>query len=526
MSQNSSSGADSGPGASSSRRRFVKAVGVAGAVGLAGCQDGSGPAAGTGTGETGDGTGGDGGGGGTVEMAMPSNVTDRAEDTRQALYDAGLSEDVEVTFLSTSEISGDVEAQYRSWLNAGRETPDVFRMDSGWTIPFIVRDQLVNLSEHLSDEATSMLDEHYFEAPLESARAPAQAVGGGATDTDTASGGGGGPRGELYGVPWQVGFPTIQYRKDLVTDAGFDPEGENWATEPMTWQRFSEVISETHGNADVQYGFNWQGTDYVGLACCTFNEFMSTWGGAYFGGRDTLFGPVGDRPVTVNEEPVHQALAMVRTLIHGSDDEYALDGYQQISPNAVLEWTEGPSLSPFTNGNAVALRYWPSGIFEAATAFEESGDLSPDDLGTMPIPYAVTEDESEYEGIGGTASALGGWHLTVNPNSQNVDAAVQVIEATMQQSFRTFQFSELGYLTGDQRLFDPENVGDVDPWGPHLETLRVAGENAIPRPVTVVWPDQSSQIASRVNAVLAQQQAPEEAMSALAQSLEEIEQSV
>ncbi|QLH84591.1 extracellular solute-binding protein [Halosimplex pelagicum] len=525
MSQDSSSGAESGPGASSSRRRFVKAVGVAGAVGLAGCQDGAGPGAGNGTDGTG-GDGGDGGGGGTVEMAMPSNVTDRAEDTRQALYDAGLSEDIDVSFLSTSEISGDVQAQYRSWLNAGRETPDVFRMDSGWTIPFIVRDQLVNLSERLSQEAQSMLDEHYFEAPLESARAPAQAVGGSGGDTDTGTGMGGGPRGELYGVPWQVGFPTIQYRSDLVTDAGFDPEGNNWGTEPMTWQRFSEVISETHGNADVEYGFNWQGTDYVGLSCCTFNEFMSTWGGAYFGGRDTLFGPVGERPVTVNEEPVHQALRMVRTLIHGSDDEQALDGYQQISPNAVLEWTEGPSLSPFTNGNAVALRYWPSGIFEAATAFEESDNLSPDDLGTMPIPYAVPEAESEYEGIGGTASALGGWHLTVNPNSQNVDAAVQVIEATMQQSFRTFQFSELGYLTGDRRLFDPENVGDVDPWGPHLETLRVAGENAIPRPVTVVWPDQSSQIASRVNAVIAQQQAPEDAMSALAGSLEEIEQSV
>jgi ABC-type glycerol-3-phosphate transport system substrate-binding protein len=520
MSQDSSSGAERGPDPSSSRRRFVKAVGVAGAVGLAGCQDGAGPGAGTGTG---DGTGG-GGGGGAVEMAMPSNVTDRAEDTRQALYDAGLSEDVEVTFLSTSEISGDVEAQYRSWLNAGRETPDVFRMDSGWTIPFIVRDQLVNLGDRLSDEALTTIEENYFDAPVQSAQAPATAVGGGGDGTATGADGGIG--GNLYGVPWQVGFPTIQYRSDLVTDAGFDPEGESWATEPMTWQRFSEVIAETHGNADVEYGFNWQGTDYVGLSCCTFNEFMTTWGGAYFGGRDTLFGPVGERPVTVNEEPVHQALAMVRTLVHGSDDEFALDGYQQISPNAVLEWTEGPSLEPFTNGNAVALRYWPSGIFEAATAFEESGDLSPDDLGTMPIPYAVTEEESEYDGIGGTASALGGWHLTVNPNSNTVDAAVQVIEATMQQSFREFQFSELGYLTGDRRLFDPENVGDVDPWGPHLETLRVAGENAIPRPVTVVWPDESSQIASRVNAVLAQQQAPEEAMSALAGSLEEIEQSV
>lgn len=49
--------------------------------------------------------------------------------------------------------------------------------------------------------------------------------GDGATDTDTEAGGDGGPRGELYGVPWQVGFPTIQYRKDLVTDARLRPGG-------------------------------------------------------------------------------------------------------------------------------------------------------------------------------------------------------------------------------------------------------------------------------------------------------------
>ncbi|PSP67219.1 sugar ABC transporter substrate-binding protein [Halobacteriales archaeon QH_8_67_27] len=512
MPKQSTSSNARGSASSSSRRRFVKAVGVAGAVGLAGCSDDGGADGGDGDDGDGAGDGGNGGtpggtGGGeaTVELAMPSNVTDNADATREALYDAGLSQDVTVEFLSTSEISGDVRNQYQSWINADRETPDVFRMDSGWTIPFIVRDQLVDLDQHLSDEASSMIEEHYFDAPV-----------------STASGSEGG----LYGVPWQVGFPTIQYRKDLVQDAGFDPEGNNWATEPMTWREFSEMVAETHSDADVQYGFNWQGSDYEGLSCCTFNEFMTSWGGAYFGGRDNLFGPVGDRPITVDEEPVLQSLRMIRTLIHGSDDEQALDGYQQISPNAVLEWTEGPSSTPFYDGDAVALRYWPSGIFEAAQAFEESEDLSTDALGVMPIPYATPEEESEYEGVGGTASALGGWHLTVNPNSTNIEAAVQVIEATMQQSFRAFQFSELGYLTGDRRLFETENVGDIEPWGPYLDTLQVAGENAIPRPVTVVWPDESSLISGAVSNVITQQAAPEEAMSSLASDFEDVENSV
>jgi ABC-type glycerol-3-phosphate transport system substrate-binding protein len=53
----------------------------------------------------------------------------------------------------------------------------------------------------------------------------------------------------------------------------------------------------------------------------------------------------------------------------------------------------------------------------------------------------------------------------------------------------------------------------------------VAGEDAIPRPVTVVWPQQSGRIASRVNAAYAQEQTPEDAMSELKSQLQQIENS-
>ncbi|WP_436908321.1 extracellular solute-binding protein [Halosimplex marinum] len=479
------------------RRRFIKVAGATGATALAGCgSDGGG----------GGGDGGDGGDGGvttttragevTVQMAMPQPVAQSADATREALHDAGLSEDITVEFLATSEISGDVRSQYQQWINAGRDKPDVFRMDNGWTIPFIARDQLVDLTNHLSEDALSLIDEQYFDAMISTAR---------------------GEDGGLYGVPWQVGFPTVQYRKDLVEEAGFDPEGESWSTEPISWERFGEVIGQTHEQSDVEYGFAWQGNDYVGLSCCTFNEFMSSWGGAYFGGRDTLLGPVGDRPVTVTEEPVREALRMARTFVQGADDEYALDGYDKISPDAVLQWTEGPSNTAFMDGNAVALRYWPSAI---PTGIETFGE----DLGVMPIPYGVPESESEYDGLGGTCSALGGWHLTVNPNSQNVGAAAEVVEATMQRSFREFEFAELNFLTADRRLFDPDVAPDS--WAPHIDTLRIAGDNAVPRPATVVWPDQSPLVSGEINAALAAQKAPEQALSDLESSLEEVESSV
>ncbi|WP_458207212.1 extracellular solute-binding protein [Haladaptatus sp. NG-SE-30] len=463
------------------RRQFVRTVGATGALtGL------SGIATATRQQQT------------TIQWAGNQVDKQNVGNINQALQDAGLPQNVQVEVISTSDISGDVQQQYRQWLQAGRNKPDILRMDSGWTIPFIARNQIANLSQAMSQDAIQRIKQDNFQASVNTASAP---------------------NGDLYGVPYFTDLPTIQYRKDWVTDAGFDPEGENWDTEPMSWQKFSRVIAETKNQANAQYGYAWQANAYEGLSCCTFNELLTSWGGAYFGGRDNLFTSVGDRPVTVDEQPVIQALRMGRTFVHGQNDQHSLEGYRQISPQAVLQWTEGPSQSAFMNENAVAMRWWPSGLFEAAQKFG-------DQLGVMPMPYGVQPGQAKYDGTGGTAAALGGWHLTVNPNSQNQQAAVQVLEAVTKPAFRNFEFSSLGYFPSDVSYLQTQRAKQVDVWGDHIDTLRIAGENAIPRPVTVVWPDESTAIADRANAALAQQQAPQQAMSELKSTLQDIEGSV
>ncbi|WP_049969340.1 extracellular solute-binding protein [Haladaptatus cibarius] len=467
--------------AQSTRRRFIRTVGATGALsGLGGL---------TASAQQ-----------GTTTIQWAGNPVDNQNvgAINQALHDAGLPDDIEISVIVTSNISDDVQQQYRQWLQAGRNQPDILRMDSGWTIPFIARGQIANLSQELSQSSLNRIENNNFTASVNTASAP---------------------NGDLYAVPYFTDLPTIQYRRDWVTNAGFDPDGENWATEPISWQRFSEVINQTQQQQNTQYGYSWQANAYEGLSCCTFNELMTTWGGAYFGGRDNLFGPIGERPITVNEQPVIQALRMGRTFINGQNDQFSLQGYQQISPQAVLQWTEGPSQSAFMNGNAVAMRWWPSGLYDAA---QEYGNR----LGVMPIPYGVRPNQAEYQGTGGTAAALGGWHLALNPNSQNRQAAVEVLNAVAKVPFREFTFRQLGYLPPDNTYLQTQRAQQIDIWGDYLETLRLAGETAIPRPVTVVWPDESSAIADRVNAVLAQQQPPQQAMSALQSTLQDIEGSV
>jgi ABC-type glycerol-3-phosphate transport system substrate-binding protein len=143
----------------------------------------------------------------------------------------------------------------------------------------------------------------------------------------------------------------------------------------------------------------------------------------------------------------------------------------------------------------------------------------------MPIPYAVTEDESNYEGIGGTMSALGGWHMTANPNSQQSEAVSEVIRTHVESDQLKLDLLDIwGWVPPKPELFTSSRAQEVEPIGRYMDTLRVAGENVIARPVTVAWSSQSSAIASEVNAAASQSKSTDQALSDLQGQLEDIEE--
>ncbi|MFB6125938.1 MAG: substrate-binding domain-containing protein [Halolamina sp.] len=480
-----SGSADGSDSESVSRRRFVQAASAAGVTtGLAGCVYG----------------GSDSGSGGTVTWGFdPTAAQEAGEDIKQAFYDAGLSKDIDIEFSTGGAETGSRRDSYNTLLNAGETDPDMFMMDNGWTNIFIARQQLANLSEMLPSDAISTVNEEYFNG-----------------FTATARGG----SGDLFGVPLFPDFPTMQYRKDWAEEAGYNPESDNWATEPMTWQEFSQVTKDIKEQQSSKYGYTFQFDIYEGLSCCDFNEFITSWGGAYFGGRENLFGPIGDRPVTVDTEPVKNALRMIRTFVHGQDDPESLDGYAgQIAPSEVLSMTEESSRKPMLNGDAVMHRNWPY-----ALSLNGASDALGEDYGAMPIPYAVSEGEAMAQGTGGTASALGGWHMTVNPNTENEEAVKEVISTHVNSDQLKLDILEIyGWLPTKPELFNSSRAQEVEPVGRYMDTLKVAGENVIARPVTAVWSSQSSAIAQEANAAAAQKKSPSEGMGDLESKLQEIE---
>jgi ABC-type glycerol-3-phosphate transport system substrate-binding protein len=305
-----------------------------------------------------------------------------------------------------------------------------------------------------------------------------------------------------------------------VKEAGFSPEKEEWATAPMSWKRFSEVTKQTKEQTGTTYGYTFQGKSYEGLSCCDFKEFTGTWGGSYFGAKENLFGPVNERPVTVDSDPVIRATKMVRSFIHGGDASNTLESMAgPISPRSVLQWTEEPSRKPFSGGDAVMHRNWPYAI-----AIDGAKESFGERLGVMPIPYGVQSKKATFEGYGGTTSALGGWHVCLNPNAQNKAQALEVMEALVDEEFQLFLFELLGWLPPRPELFNSERAREVPTVGRYLDTLKLTVENSVPRPVTVAWPQESTKIAQKASAAFSGDTPPKQAMTTLAQQLKIIEE--
>jgi ABC-type glycerol-3-phosphate transport system substrate-binding protein len=480
------------------RRRFLKAAGASGVtVGLAGCIYG------------GDGGGGGGGdGGGTVQWAFdPTQAQNNSKKIKQLFHDNGLSDDITLKFITGGQQTGSRQTKYKQILKTGNKRPDMFMMDCGWTIPFIIRDQIANLTKELSEKQIKRVNNQYFNTSVNTAKNP--------------------KTGDLYGVPLFPDFPVMHYRKDLVKKAGYQPDKKGWATNPMTWKRFAKITKDVMKKTGTKYGYSFQFNNYAGLSCCDFNEFMTSWGGAYFGGRKNLFGPVGKRPVTVAKQPVQKSLRMIRTFIHGKDDPEALSGYTgSIAPTNVLSWIEEPSRKPFANGNVVMHRNWPYAIPLTLNSDKSGKWAKPENYGTMPIPYAVKESNALEPGTGGTTSALGGWNMTLNPNAANKDGALEVIKTAMKKEVQVGIFKITGWLPPDTSVFSSKEVKSVQPTGKYIDTLKMAGQNSMSRPVTIAWPQESTAIYQEVNAAAAQQQSTKKALNTLSKRIKDIEQSV
>ncbi|ELZ06165.1 extracellular solute-binding protein family 1, partial [Natrialba asiatica DSM 12278] len=144
-------------------------------------------------------------------------------------------------------------------------------------------------------------------------------------------------------------------------------------------------------------------------------------------------------------------------------------------------------------------------------------------LGLMPFPYGVSPAEAKYEGTGGTNATLGGWHLSLNPNSEKLAAAVELLQVMTSDEFYLDIFELTGSTPPKPALFESEQAREVDVMNRYLKTLRFQSEHQWVHPINPLWETQSSRIGSEFHACLNREKSPEDAVAAAQEDVEAAE---
>jgi len=337
-------------------------------------------------------------------------------------------------------------------LQAGRPEPDVFLMDVAWLAQFAASGWLTPLDGFL--KKTGPARDVFFEPVVDLADLH---------------------QGRLIALPINLDGGLLYYRTDLLKRSGF-------ASPPKTWEELirqaQKVLSGPEPEGEPLYGFAWQGAQYEGLVCC-FLEFA----GSNQGGLKIDNGRIGlDTPANL------AALELMVDLIHK---------LKLSPPNTFSQMKEEEVRLLFQRGRALFERNWPY-----AWALHQAAD-SPvrGRIGLAPLPA--------FPG-GRSVSTLGGWHVGLSVHSRAKDRAWELIRFMVSAGTQKKLALKLGWNPGRRDVYsDPEVLAAM----PHLAGLREVFDHARPRPVIPYYSQLSEVLQRRLNAALAGQLSPGEALA-------------
>jgi trehalose/maltose transport system substrate-binding protein len=283
----------------------------------------------------------------------------------------------------------------------------------------------------------------------------------------------------IYGAPWYTDAGMLYYRMDLLEESGISQP-------PATWDELKEMADQVSQETGTKYGFVFQGAEYEG-GVCNGLEYIWTHGG------DVLDG----NTVVIDSPEAAAGLQTEYSMVTGG-----------VAPQAVSTYKETETDPTFLNGDAVFARNWPYMYGLAGT--EDYPKVKPEQVGAAALPVG--------EG-GPTASALGGWNMMINANSEKQDSAwefVQWMTAPEQQKFRALNGAFLPTITS---LYEDQEITQKVPVvGLGQEALK----NSRPRPVSPFYSDMSLKMAEQFNRALKGDVSPEQAVKTLQQELSSI----
>ncbi len=277
--------------------------------------------------------------------------------------------------------------------------------------------------------------------------------------------------GQIVAAPLRTDLGVLYYRTDIIP------------TPPKT---FTDLTTAAKSNASkAKIGYAWQGAQYEGLVC----DFVEVLGG--YGG--TVLDPNNSKSVTVNSPQGQQALAEMVSWV-GS-----------ISPISITTFNEEACRLAFQNGDAIFMRNWPY----AYSLGNASGSKIAGKFDITSIPYGGSNTVGH--------SCTGGWNMAINAFSKNPDASWSFIKYMLGAYAQKTLAIKGSFTPALQSVYSDSAVQTAQPLFTKLAPIL---QNALPRPVSPVYPDLSNIIQIHVHQALTKVASVTDALNALQSELQ------
>lgn len=273
--------------------------------------------------------------------------------------------DVDIEWQKVSDVPGESRKLFVTSLTARSPTPDVFAIDIIWAGEFARRGWLLPLGERLDEQALASYNQSFLDAATVD--------------------------GEVFAAPLYVDGTHLFYRSDLLEKYGLSV--------PSTWEELlaaSQTIMDGEGNPQF-YGFVSMWAKIEGLFM-NWLSFTNANGGGFTD---------ADGNVAVNSAANVEATQFMVDLLHE----------HRVAPDSILTMRPDDARTLFQQGRAA---------FLMVQDFVHTPLSAPDSpvAGKFDFtrnPYFDGHDDAH-------STALGGWLLAVNANTENPEAAVDLVE--------------------------------------------------------------------------------------------------
>ncbi|WP_332695301.1 ABC transporter substrate-binding protein [Halalkalibacter lacteus] len=277
--------------------------------------------------------------------------------------------------------------------------------------------------------------------------------------------------GRQFAMPTFTDAGLLYYRSDIIDEA------------PSTWDELIEMASEFQGVEGTDFGYLLQSNQYEGLVV-NATEFIAAYGGE-------VIDENGD--VTINSPEAIKGIEKLAEIVQSD-----------FVPGDILRFTEVETANNFTQGRSIFARNWP--YMQSMANGEESEVAGKVDFAMLP------------SGDAGSASGLGGWMTMINRYSENPEAAWELVKFLTGPEGQKINAIHGNRAPTLEALYEDEEVREASSMFANEEFVETL-QNAVPRPITPIYPVISDIMQIELSRVLAGESTPEEAVVSMEEKM-------